>query len=69
MASERLSPEQVDRLYAWPVGLAARLARRKRLPHYLLPDGSIRFDRAEIELLIIHVPAQITDEGRGRHGD
>jgi hypothetical protein len=48
-------PEQIDRNLNWPLGTATRLARRKRLPHYLLPDGSIRFRWEEIEPLILHV--------------
>ncbi len=51
-----LSPGQVDDLFGWPPGTAARLARRKRLPHYRLPDDSIRFDPAEVESTVRHVP-------------
>jgi hypothetical protein len=53
--NEPLYPEQIDRLLNWPLGTAARLARRGKLPHYRLPDGSFRFDRAEIEALVVHV--------------
>jgi hypothetical protein len=49
-------PEEIDRRLTWPLGTAARLARRKRLPHYLLPDGSIRFRWEEIEPLVQRVP-------------
>jgi hypothetical protein len=51
-----LYPEQIDRLLNWPFGTAARLARRNRLPHYLLPDGSIRLRWEEIEPLVQRVP-------------
>jgi hypothetical protein len=54
---ERPYPEQIDRLLNWPLGTAARLARRGKLPHFRLPDGSFRFDRAEVESLIVHVDA------------
>jgi hypothetical protein len=37
---------------------AERLARRSKLPHFLLPDGAIRFDWAEIEPLVKRVPAR-----------
>ena len=49
-------PEQIDRRLNWPLGTAARLARRKRLPHYVLPDGSLRFRWPEVEPLVRHVP-------------
>lgn len=57
MDNERLWPEQIDRLLNWPLGTAARLARQRKLPHYRLPDGSIRFNRDEIEALVVHVRA------------
>ena len=55
-------PEQIDNLLNWPLGTAARLARRGKLPHYRLPDGSIRFDRDEIAALIVHVAADAVTE-------
>lgn len=45
-------PEQVDRHLNWPLGTAARLARRGRLPHYVLPDGAIRMRLEEITRLV-----------------
>jgi hypothetical protein len=51
-------PEQIDDLFGWSLGTAARMARRKKLPHYLLPDGGVRFRREEVEALIRHVPLQ-----------
>ena len=42
----------VDRLLTWPAGRAERLARRKKLPHYRLPDGAVRFRLAEILPLV-----------------
>ncbi len=45
-------PEEIDGLLNWRLGRAERLARRNKLPHYLLPDGSIRFRREEILALI-----------------
>jgi len=41
----------------WKPGRAERMARQRRLPHVLLPDGSVRFDWSEIEPLIVRVPA------------
>jgi hypothetical protein len=50
-------PEDVDRRLGWKPGRAEQLARQRRLPYVLLPDGSIRFDWAEIEPLIVRVQA------------
>lgn len=63
MNSPFVSPEQVDRELNWPIGTAARLARRRQLPHYLLPDRSIRFRLEEVKALIRYVPVQI-EEGK-----
>lgn len=53
-----VTPEEIDVAFAWPIGKAERLARRGLLPHYRLPDGvqTIRFDRAEVDALIRHIP-------------
>ena len=50
-----LYPEDVDQRLNWPLGRAARLARQRRLPYVLLPDGSIRFRWDEIERLVLPV--------------
>jgi hypothetical protein len=52
-----LYPEQVDRRVGWPLGRAARLARQRRLPFYLLPDGAIRFRWEDLEPLVLRVPS------------
>lgn len=52
-----LYPEDVDRRLNWPIGRAARMAKRKRLPHLVLPDGSVRFEWAKIEPLLLQVEA------------
>jgi hypothetical protein len=54
--SELLYSEEIDQRLNWPLGRADRLARQRRLPYILLPDGSKRFDWAEIERLILRVP-------------
>jgi hypothetical protein len=60
-----ISPEDVDRRMNWRPGKAERLARQRRLPYILMPDGSIRFDWAELERLIVRVGAvSLTTEGR-----
>lgn len=56
--TDLLCPEQVDGALNWPTGTAARLARRKRLPHYVLPDGSIRLRWDEVAPLVRRVPAE-----------
>ena len=60
-----VTPEEVDRRMDWRPGRAERLARQRRLPHVLLPDGSVRFVWDEVERLIVRVPAAAT-EGRAR---
>lgn len=52
-----ISPEDVDRRMGWKPGRAERLARQRRLPFVLLPDGSIQFDWHELESLIVRVAA------------
>jgi hypothetical protein len=62
-----LYPEEIDHLLNWPLGTAARLARRNTLPHYRLPDGSIRFRKEEVESLVSHiVPRADRPEAKGR---
>jgi hypothetical protein len=60
-------PEDVDRRLGWKSGTAERLARQRRLPYVLMPDGAIRFEWAEIEPLIVRVravTAAATEGGR-----
>jgi hypothetical protein len=52
-----LYPEEIDERLSWPLGRAERLARRKKLPHVLLPDKSIRFEWEAIEPLLVRIPA------------
>jgi hypothetical protein len=63
-----LYPEDVDVRLNWPLGRAERLARRGRLPYVVLPDGSIRFEWAEIEALLVRVPAGPVVAGGGANG-
>jgi hypothetical protein len=56
VADELLYPEQIDKRLNWPLGTAARLARRRQLPHYLLPDGAVRLSWEEVAPLVRHVP-------------
>jgi hypothetical protein len=53
-------PEEIDQRLNWPLGKAEKLARQRRLPYVLLPDGSIRFRWEEIERLLLAVPSAST---------
>jgi hypothetical protein len=57
-----LYPEEIDERLTWPLGTAKRLARRKRLPHYVLPDGSIRFKWEEVEDTVQRIPTETGEE-------
>jgi hypothetical protein len=52
MTTDYIDPEEIDSRLGWPLGTARRLARRGKLPHYLLPDESLRFVWAEVEAMI-----------------
>ncbi len=43
---------EIDQRLGWPPGKAERLAKRGKLPHLILPDGSIRFQWQEIRRLV-----------------
>ena len=51
-----LYPEDIDNRLNWPIGRATRLAKKGKLPHIVLPDGSIRFEWESIEPLLVRVP-------------
>ncbi len=53
-----LCGEEIDQRLNWPLGKAERLAKRQILPHFLLPDGSIRFRWEEVEAILVHVVSQ-----------
>jgi hypothetical protein len=59
-----LFAEDLDKRLGWKPGRAERLARQRRLPYVLLPDGSIRFDWNEIEPLIVRIQAVAVTTGR-----
>lgn len=64
-----LYPEAVDKLLNWPLGRAQRLARRRKLPHVILPDGSIRFDPSEVDGFLVRVPAKVDNTSNGKGAD
>jgi hypothetical protein len=53
--SSLLNSHEVDHRLGWTLGRAERLARKRQLPHYVLPDGSIRFLWEDVEPLIVAV--------------
>ncbi|QEL19911.1 hypothetical protein [Limnoglobus roseus] len=65
MASDLINADEVDRRFLWLTGTAEKLARRNKLPHYLLPDGGLRFQWAEVASMVRHI--QPTAESVQRH--
>ena len=63
MTKKLLYPEDVDQRLNWPLGKSEKLARQRRLPYVLLPDGSIRFRWEEIEPLVLAVPSAASQGG------
>ncbi|NLE61004.1 MAG: hypothetical protein GX616_21875 [Planctomycetes bacterium] len=55
--TQLLTARDVDRILIYPAGRARRLAQEGKLPAVTLPDGQLRFRRADIERLI-SPPAQ-----------
>jgi hypothetical protein len=64
-----LFAEDLDKRMGWKPGRAERLARQRRLPHVLLPDGSVRFVWDEIQALIVSVPVVPPSKTVGRRDD
>ena len=61
-----LYPEEIDQKLNWPLGKAEKLARQRRLPYVLLPDGSIRFRWEEIERLVVKVSSGVQQQESAR---
>lgn len=67
MPTDLIYPDDVDHRLNWQPGRASRLARAGKLPHYILPDGSIRLRWDEIAALVQHVaPTSDLREGGAR---
>lgn len=69
---ELLTPAAVDDMFGYPSGRALRLARKGLLPYMRLPDGSIRFDAAEIARVVASArvgSAAGRKGGGGRRGE
>jgi hypothetical protein len=63
---ELLYPTDVDQRLNWPLGKAKKLARQRRLPYVLLPDGSIRFRWQDIERLLLVVASAASTQEAAR---
>jgi hypothetical protein len=63
-----LTPEQLDDRLSWPPGRAEKLARQRRLPHVMLPDGRIRFIWEQVERYITYVSPVIKPPREGEKG-
>ena len=56
-------PEEINQRLNWPLGRIEWLARQRRLPYVLLPDGSIRLRWEKIDPLILEVRAVVPAKG------
>jgi hypothetical protein len=52
MRIQLLKPDEVDFLFRYPTGRALRLAKARKMPHIILPDGEIRFEEEQIRRLL-----------------
>lgn len=50
-----LTGYEVDERLRWVKGRAERMARAGKLPHLLLPDGSIRFNEVDVQQFVQRV--------------
>lgn len=66
MSHELLTPDEVDCQLRYPPGYSERLARRGKLSHVVLPDGSIRFTSKSINQLLVNGQRIKTDEEESR---
>ena len=61
---ELLTGWEVDRLLRCPRGRSLRLARKGLLPAVTLPDGELRFHRADLERMLATRQASRQPEAR-----
>lgn len=47
-----IKPRDVDRILGYRPGQAERQAKRNKLTHVVLPNGDIRFRKADVEKII-----------------
>ena len=64
-----LYPEQIDRRLNLPIGTAARMARQRKLPHVVLPNGSIRFAWGAVRRTLRRVPASAATTPCRQHSE
>ncbi len=60
--TELLKPFEVSLLLRCPELRILRLAKAGRIPHIVLPDGQIRFEKAEIDRLIEQGRRRVADD-------
>ena len=58
-----LRPQQVDYWLGYPRGRAKRMASAGLIPHILMPDGELRFDRAVIQQWLIDNTRKVAGVG------
>lgn len=61
MLQQLLIPVEVDRILRYRFGRSERLAKRGKLPHIRLPDGSIRFRQGDVEQMIGGTSTTVAD--------
>ena len=52
MNIELLKPDELDLILRYPLGRCVKLAKAGRIPHIVLPDGSIRFRERDVQNLL-----------------
>jgi predicted site-specific integrase-resolvase len=62
MDYELLKPSEVSLLLRWQERRLLRLAKLGQIPHIVLPDGEIRFEKSEIDRLIEQGRRRATNE-------
>jgi predicted site-specific integrase-resolvase len=62
MCIELLKPGEVSLLLRWQERRLLRLAKAGRIPHIVLPDGEIRFEKAEIDRLVEQGRRKVADD-------
>lgn len=61
MNNDLLKPREVDIILRYPRGRSQKLAKRGLIPHVLLPDGEIRFDRQTLSRWLTERSSQQTE--------
>lgn len=62
MDIELLKPVEVSLLLRWQQRQLMRLVKLNQIPHVVLPNGEIRFEKAEIDKLIEQGRRRVIDD-------